>query len=159
MRVPIALALAMMACAGSKATQLTTPVEAPSVDKCSGVPVLTLEQLKRGEGNGQRIAIEGVPQPLTMCTRMLCPDGTGCCNKCKGSYVLHNDSDYRLSLTALPGCSGTACDVQCVPFAAKATEAYRFVGVHQHTAASKDNSFAASEIAVETYCPVTTGKK
>ena len=149
--------MALTACAGNKATLTTAPPETPKAAGCSGVPVLTLEQLKRGEGKEQRVAVDGVPQPLPRCTRMLCPDGTGCCNKCKGGYVLHNDSDYRLSLSALPGCSGTACDLQCVPFAAKNTVSYRFVGVHHHTAQSKDSSFAASEIAVETYCPATTG--
>ncbi|MBX7115233.1 MAG: hypothetical protein K1X64_12970 [Myxococcaceae bacterium] len=149
MRIFLAMALALTGCTGNKATHVTQT----QADNCAGVPVLTLEQLKRGEGQEQRIAVDGVPTPLTMCTRMLCPDGTGCCNKCKGGYVLHNDSDYRLSLTALPGCTGTSCDLQCVPFAAKATQTYRFVGVHHHTVANNDTRFAASEIAVETYCP------
>lgn len=81
---------------------------------------------------GTRIAVEGTPQALAMCTSLGC--SWECCDNDCG-YAL--DCPYRLStpdgnevclVRADFECGGTDCSPYCAPFSTAPAGHYRFVG-------------------------------
>ncbi|MDP3504546.1 MAG: hypothetical protein Q8S33_29680 [Myxococcales bacterium] len=120
---------------------------------CADVFLLTLEEIARGDADGEVVAVEGVPKADVRCTALACAD-EACCNECSGAYVLeHEGSDGGMALVlhldGLGSCSGWDCNLECQPFGWKPTTRYRFVGFNSFTS---ENGVATSRFLVERVC-------
>lgn len=125
---------------------------APGPEACADVPLLTVAEIAAGAGDGEVIAVEGVPVALVTCTALLCdPDPSHCCNECSGGYALSDTYAHTLWLTEVGNCGDRDCNLDCEPFGRKPTKAYRFVGKHAYTPRSRLGP-ARSIIHVERYC-------
>lgn len=120
---------------------------------CGDVYLLTLEEIARGDADGEVIAVEGVPQASVHCTELACP-GAVCCNECSGGYVLEHvgsdgGMDLVLHLDGMGSCSGWDCNLACEPFGWKPAQRYRFVGLNSYTS---EHGVATSRFLVERVC-------
>lgn len=140
----------------------------PAKEFCADVHLLSLEELARGDGAGEVVAVEGVPRVSARCTDAAClgPDGrhdpSACCNECQGGYVLDLEEAgalrLRVTLEGAGECSGFDCNFACTPFGRKPTRAYRFVGLNSFTPAGESGAAHAKSIfAVERVCNVQEG--
>lgn len=138
------------------------PAEAPGPEACADAPLLTLEQVARGEQAGERVAFEVVPRAQIVCTLMACigpggqHDEESCCNRCGGGYEVAIADEFRLQFHGLRGgCSGYDCNVTCEPFGRAPTHAYRFVGVSDWSKRLDNGAiYDKSTFTVETFCKV-----
>lgn len=172
MRPALLVLLAAIGC--SRNTRLTEPAPVPGLGPeqtdvwfppasqlCAEHPVLSLEEVARGDGDGEVIAIDGVPKAHAVCTLMLCrPPGKApeevCCNQCGGGYELELRGDagvtlLRVRLEGAGTCSGFECNLRCTPFGRQPTRRYRFVGLNSYQAAV-GRVAASSTFVVEQVC-------
>jgi hypothetical protein len=120
---------------------------------CADVYLLTMDEIARGDADGEVIAVEGVPKANVRCIERACANDV-CCNECSGTYVLeHHGADGGMNLVLhldeLGSCTGWDCNLNCTPFGWKPTTRYRFVGLNSFTT---QNGVATSRFLVERVC-------
>ncbi|MCA9588453.1 MAG: hypothetical protein KC657_24215 [Myxococcales bacterium] len=147
-RVTFAAVAAWMCGCGLTPTKEAHPedVEKPAPSaadgSCDGVPVVAAASLFGGpyqlvdEGarpaEGSRVAFEGAPQGIAMCSQKGC--AFECCDNACGAatdcpYALTVGKYNRVCLSnAAFTCGGTDCSGYCTPFSTRAQSSYRFVG-------------------------------
>jgi hypothetical protein len=132
----------------------TVPATAQAPGECDDAKLLSLEAIGRGEGAGERIAVDVVPRADIACTTMSCDQA--CCNKCGGGYSAHLGDELRITFTGLPGtCGGMDCSLHCEPFGLKPRMQYRFVGTGTFMARGpKTAIYDQVDFAVEKYCRI-----
>jgi hypothetical protein len=136
------------------------PADLAPTEACGDAPLLTIEQVAKGERAGERIAFDVVPRATIFCTLMACvgPSGehdpTSCCNQCGGGYEVAIADEFRLQFVGLPGgCGGYDCNVHCDPFGREPARAYRFVGVSKWTKRIDNGAiYDKAELTVEKFC-------
>jgi hypothetical protein len=142
------------------------PTTALAPDQCADAPLVALDDLRKGTGDGQRIAIDVTPQPETICTLLACvgPDGEEngpdvCCNSCGGNYGHRDGLEFSLALDGLAGCGGMDCNFHCEPFGTAPTHAYRFVGVAKYTPRGVTAVYDQVAFKIEKYCTIAAAAK
>ena len=139
----------------------TVPTGLPGPEACADAPLITLAELARGERDGERVAVDVVPQAMVRCTALACYsalDGRpaqpeACCNECRGGYGWEISGEFHLAFADLGGCSGHDCNLRCEPFGRAPTRAYRLVGTSSRS--PRDSNGAVYDTAVftvERYC-------
>lgn len=136
------------------------PAAALAPDACADAPLLTLEQVARGEKSGERIAFDAVPRAQIFCTLLACigPSGehdpNSCCNQCGGGYQVEIREQFFLQFHGLGGgCGGYDCNVHCEPFGRSPAHAYRFVGVSEWSKRLDNGAiYDKSKFTVEKFC-------
>ena len=133
----------------------TVPAAAKPLDACNDAPLLTVEQLAAGEGDGQRVALDAVPEVNGMCTLLACD--SECCNQCGGNYGVAlrrkpPERDFELRFDGVGGCGGMDCNFHCEPFGRKPATRYRFVGTNRYKPAGVTSTYHQAEFAVEKFC-------
>lgn len=167
MRVVLLGVVVVTACAGTSTVdsgsrglgpENTVPAAALAPGACDDAPLHTLEDLAAGKGDGQRIALEVVPEVRGMCTLLACE--SECCNSCGGDYGANlrrepGDRDFELRFIGLAGCGGMDCNFHCEPFGRKPTTAYRFVGTNVYKPAGVTSTYHQAQFTIEKYCAVS----
>lgn len=160
-RRAVALALVALGCARvpRPSTELPGPEQVPvwlppAKEFCADVHVLSLEEVARGDGAGEVIAVEGVPEVVQRCVPARCPADRPCCDECRGDYVLQGDAGVIVTLEGAGTCSGSRCSFACTPFGRKPVQAFRFVGLNSFDGASRP---ARSTFVVERICGAQEG--
>jgi hypothetical protein len=136
------------------------PAGLAPTEACGDAPLLTLEQVAKGDRSGERIAFDVVPRAQIMCTLMACVgddgkhDENSCCNRCGGGYEVAIADELRLHFVGLPGgCGGYDCNVHCEPFGRAPARAYRFVGVSRWSKRMENGAiYDKAEFTVEKFC-------
>jgi hypothetical protein len=130
----------------------TVPTTARLLGECDDAKLVTLEAIVRGEGVGERIAIDAVPRADIACTTLACDNA--CCNKCGGVYSASLGDELRITFNGLPGtCGGMDCSLHCEPFGIKPRTQYRFVGTGKRTPRGPNTAiWDHVDFTVEKYC-------
>lgn len=156
-----ALALVVAGCVGASKPRLEVrgPAQVPvwlppAKEFCADVHLLTLEEIARGDGAGEVIAIEGVPVAVQRCEPASCPVERPCCDACTGTYVLQGDAGVVVTLEGAGRCEGSRCSFACTPFGREPIQAFRFVGLNSFDGASRP---VQSTLVVEKICGVQEG--
>jgi hypothetical protein len=135
------------------------PANLAPTEDCDDAPLLTLEEVARGEHAGERIAFDVVPAATIFCTLLACvgPNGEDdpnvCCNQCGGGYGVAIRDEFNLQFLKLGGCSGYDCNLHCEPFGRAPTHTYRFVGVSAWSKRMENGAiYDKSAFTVEKLC-------
>lgn len=135
------------------------PPDLPGPDACADAPLITLDELARGERAGERVAVDVVPQAMIMCTAMACyaadgaPAEDACCNECRGGYGVEVPGELVLRFEGLAGCAGYDCNLRCEPFGRAPARAYRFVGTSAWARRGDNGAvYDTATFTVERYC-------
>ncbi|MBL8920961.1 MAG: hypothetical protein JNJ54_19010 [Myxococcaceae bacterium] len=161
MRSALTLALVALGCARGRMpiVEALGPEQVPvwlppAKEFCADVHLLTLEEVARGDGAGEVIAVEGVPEVAQRCVPATCPAERPCCEDCRGEYVLSSDAGVVVTLEGAGACSGSRCSFTCAPFGRRPVQAFRFVGLNSLDAESRP---VRSIFVVEKVCGAQEG--
>jgi hypothetical protein len=157
----LALAVAALGCARvpKPVAEVPGPEQVPvwlppAKEFCADVHLLSLEEVARGDGAGEVIAVEGVPEVVRRCVPGSCPVEQPCCGECTGAYVLHGDAGVVVTLEGAGTCSGSRCSFACTPFGRAPVQVFRFVGLNSFDGASRP---VRSTFVVERICGAQEG--
>ncbi len=130
-------------------------------DGCADAVVVTLDAIARGEHEGERVALVGLPMARKGFTLKYCGPPTVCCNQCTGGWVLGLATKDVVELVGIGDCSGLDCNYHCEPFGRAPTHRYRFVGRIEHTphVVPMRPPRAPSHMTVEKFCKVAEDDK